>query len=58
MTEPSQNVTEGLRKKLLEDQERRARQERRLSFSKKMRILDQMMRDASKLGLPNDAIKE
>jgi hypothetical protein len=58
MTASSQNFTEGLRKKLLEDQERRARQEWRLSFSKKMRFLDQMIRDASKLGLSNDAIKE
>lgn len=58
MTEPSKSVTEGLRKKLLRDQERRARQERRLSFAKKLRILDQMMRDARKHNLSNGGIKE
>ena len=49
MTGLSKNVTGGLREKLLKDQERRAEKERRLSFAKKLRILDRMMQDGFRL---------
>lgn len=45
MTGSSKNVTEGLLEKLLKDQERRAYKERKLSFAKKLEILDKMMQD-------------
>ena len=39
----SSGVTKSLLEKLLRDQGRRAERERRLSFAKKLRILDQLM---------------
>ncbi|GEM_PF-1261133 len=40
MMERSSGVTKGLLDRLIKDQERRAEQERKLSFAKKLRILD------------------
>lgn len=43
MTARSGNVTKRLREKLLNDQERRAKREAKLSFASKLRVVDQLM---------------
>lgn len=48
MTARAKGVTKGLLAKLLEDQERRANREKKLSFEKKLKILDQLMKEARK----------
>ena len=43
MTARSSNVTKHLLEKLLRDQERRAERERKMSFARKLRVVDQLM---------------
>ena len=45
MMAPSGGVTARLLEKLLEDQRRRAKRERKMSFPEKLRILDRLMAD-------------
>ena len=47
MTGHSGGSTRDLRERLLKDQARRAERERKLSFAKKLRILDQMMQEGA-----------
>lgn len=45
MTARSGNATERLLGSLLKDQRRRAERERKMSFAKKLRVLDELMTD-------------
>ena len=45
MTVSSGGVTSHLLERLLEDQRRRAKHERKMSFAEKLRILDRLMTD-------------
>ena len=48
MTEHSGGVTQSLVDMLLEEQRQRAEKERKMTFAKKLRILDRLMQEAKK----------
>ncbi|GEM_PF-3006810 len=49
MTASSGGVTKRLLEELISDQERRAAQERKMSFAEKLKVLDQLMSEGNAL---------